>query len=99
VDAREARRLILAGTAPERLAVRLFLDLSNCQELTRLPSALHVYSLNVSNCVSLMTLPDKLEVRQLIANGCTGLTSLPQRLRCFELQLQGSSIRDLPSDL
>ncbi len=100
IKAEEAKRLILAGKAPDGLHVdgALHLDCRERREL-RLPANLKVRTLNLSGNAGLKELPLGLHVRHLILQGCTGLTHLPRGLHCYELDLRGTALTSLPADL
>jgi len=55
--------------------------------------------LDLSNNVDLTRLPNNLTVTRLTLNNCTHLRSLPSGLSCYELEMQGTAITTLPSDL
>lgn len=95
----EARKLILAGRAPDNLHVRGLLDLSNSPDLVRLPPRLRVGSLDLSNCPALKSLPEGLRLQSLKLNNCPALRVLPPGLHCDVLELRGSALRTLPPDL
>ncbi|HSH77893.1 MAG TPA: hypothetical protein VLA19_05095 [Herpetosiphonaceae bacterium] len=99
VTGAEARKLILAGRAPDNLHVRGLLDLSNSPDLVRLPPRLRVGSLDLSNCPALKALPTGLRLQSLKLNNCRALRALPPGLHCDALELRGSALRTLPPDL
>jgi hypothetical protein len=78
----EAKRLILAGTAPAHLTVSGSLWLSGCTGLNALPENLTVSgSLGLDGCTGLNALPENLTVSgDLWLDGCTGLNALPENL-------------------
>jgi hypothetical protein len=62
---------------PAGLKVDNRLDLSDCQQLERLPEGLRVGSLVLRNCSALQQLPEGLDVSFLDIAGCTGLRDWP----------------------
>jgi hypothetical protein len=89
---KEARDKILAGTAPDYMAVNGYLDLSKNKELTELPKGLRVEGwLGLKNCTALKALPDDLIVIGCFyLDSCTALTELSKGLRVDEsLHLHG----------
>ncbi len=99
VTGAEARKLILAGRAPDNLHVQGLLDLSNSPDLVRLPPRLRVDSLDLSNCPALRSLPAGFRLQSLKLNNCPALRELPRGLHCDALELRGSALRTLPPDL
>lgn len=100
MPADEARRLILAGKAPDGLHVQGALHLGHQgSKALRLPANLKVRTLDLTGCRGLKELPPGLQVRHLILQGCTGLTHLPPGLHCYELDLRGTALTSLPADL
>src|SRR5919109_1410080 len=106
----EARKLILAGEAPEGLQVRGRLDLSNTGTID-LPRGLRCYHLelrgsgirDLQGCTRLVGWPRQARVRigRLNVSGCTRLTGLPEGLRSLA-QLDVSNcpnLRELPAGL
>ncbi len=57
--------------------VRYQIDLSDCQQLVKLPEQLRVSSLILQNCTQLQALPEGLDVCFLDVSGCRNLTSWP----------------------
>ncbi len=53
------------------------LNLTDSNQLKKLPKNLECNQLILTNCTSLTELPNGLRVRALIISGCTGLRSLP----------------------
>jgi hypothetical protein len=95
----EAKALILKGKAPDGLRVSGTLDLSKNPNLLDLPAGLTVDNLNLHNCSELCALPVGLQVKRLDVNGCTSLVSLPAGLDCYEIRMQRTAVKKLPSDL
>lgn len=56
-------------------------------------------SLEFANDLALTWLPDDLQVRRLTLNNCRSLVELPRNLRCYELEMQNTTVRALPDDL
>ena len=99
---------------PHDLSVAYRLDLSDCRELTDLPSSLRVGldglprgaptsgSLILRNCTSLEFLPDELDVSHLDIRGCTKLIGWPKvaTIRVERLFARGCSrLTELPREL
>jgi hypothetical protein len=99
LPAAEARKLILAGRAPDNLAVKGALDLSKSRTLVRLPRGLHATSLDLSGCSELESLPAGLRLQSLKLNDCQALKALPADLQCDVLELRHTRLRHLPHDL
>jgi hypothetical protein len=80
---KEARDMILAGTAPANMVVDGDLNLHNRKELNELPNGLRVESnLYLEGCTALTELPDDLIVEgNLYVMNCTALTELPDGLK------------------
>ncbi len=66
-SAQDAKKLIEAQIAPDQMRVIGALDLSNNDNILKLPKTLHCTSLNISNCSNLLELPEMLECNDLIA--------------------------------
>src|SRR5262245_31229460 len=60
VDAKVARKLILAGELPDGVAVEGHLDFNHCHDLIALPAGLTVKRLTLDGCQSLAALPERL---------------------------------------
>jgi hypothetical protein len=77
-----------------------YLDLSNCQEFTRLPAGLRAYELRLAG-TSLRTLPSDIRViARIDLTRCRELTELPEGLTVGALGLaQCSSLLALPENL
>ena len=72
-----ARKLILAGTAPKNMSVAGLLDLTGCTGLTALPEGLTCDWLDLTGCTGLTALPEGLSVGGwLDLTGCTGLVNV-----------------------
>lgn len=103
VSPRDARRMILDGTAPDNMVVDGTLNLTGCTSLTALPEGLSVGgSLDLTGCTALTALPDGLSVGgSLDLFGCTSLTALPESLSVGgSLYLTGcKSLAALPEGL
>jgi hypothetical protein len=95
----EARRLIVAGEAPDGLQVRGRLDLTNTG-VTDLPSGLHCYHLELRGS-GIRTLPEGLEVEyKLDLQDCRSLEELPVGLKVGSLVLRGcTALQALPEGL
>jgi hypothetical protein len=95
----EARKLVLAGEAPEGLRVRDRLDLTNSGEI-ELPRGLRCYHLELRGS-GIHFLPDGLEVEyKLDLQDCRSLEELPEGLTVGSLVLRGcTALRALPEDL
>ena len=99
VSGAEARKLILAGRAPDDLQVKGLLDLSKSPGLVRLPNGLRADSLDLSSCGALRTLPAGMRLKSLKLNDCGALRELPPDLQCEVLEIRNSALRTLPRDL
>jgi hypothetical protein len=95
----EARKLILAGEAPEGLQVRGRLDLTNTGTID-LPRGLRCYHLELRGS-GIRALPEGLEVEyKLDLQDCRGLEELPEGLKVGSLVLRGcTALRALPEGL
>ena len=95
----EARKLILAGTAPERLRVRGRLELTNTGAI-ELPRGLRCYHLDLRGS-GVRALPEGLEVEyKLDLQDCRNLEELPDGLKVGSLVLRGcTALRALPDGL
>lgn len=103
-DGLRAYELKLSGTPirelPASIAVRVLLDLSQCDCLESLPVGLTVGTLNLRGCSALRALPEMLDVWFLDLSGCWAFEHWPKvaRIRGGRLQLRGCmAIRELPS--
>ncbi len=101
VSAKEARRLIKEGQAPEGMRVNEKLDLSGSEGLTALPLGLHVHTLDLNGCTALRALPDDPQVTfRLDLSNCTSLESLPAGLKTGTLILRNcTALHTLPEGL
>jgi hypothetical protein len=99
VSGDEARKLILAGEAPEGLRVRGRLDLTNTAAVN-LPPGLRCYHLDLRGS-RVRTLPEGLEVEyKLDLQDCRELVELPEGLKVGSLVLRGcTALRALPEGL
>jgi hypothetical protein len=95
----EARKLILAGKAPEGLQVRGRLDLTNTGAVD-LPRGLRCYHLDLRGS-GVRALPEGLQVEyKLDLQDCRGLEALPAGLKVGSLVLRGcTALRALPEGL
>ena len=95
----EARKLILAGEAPEGLQVRGRLDLTNTGAID-LPRGLRCYHLELRGS-GIRALPEGLEVEyKLDLQDCRSLEELPAGLKVGSLVLRGcTALRALPEGL
>lgn len=98
-----AYELKLSGTPiqsfPPDIAVRVLLDLSQCDRLESLPDGLTVGTLNLRGCSALRALPEMLDVWFLDMSGCWAFDQWPAlaRIRGGRLQLRGCmAVRRLP---
>jgi hypothetical protein len=99
VSSGEARKLILAGEAPEGLQVRGRLDLTNTGAI-ELPRGLRCYHLELRGS-RIRALPEGLEVEyKLDLQDCRSLEELPKGLKVGSLVLRGcTALRSLPEGL
>jgi hypothetical protein len=95
----EARKLILAGEAPDGLHVRSRLDLTNSGAI-ELPRGLRCYHLELRGS-GIRALPEGLEVEyKLDLQDCRSLEELPKGLKVGSLVLRGcTALRALPEGL
>jgi hypothetical protein len=95
----EARKLILAGEAPEGLRVRGRLDLTNTGAID-LPRGLRCYHLELRGS-GVRAFPEGLEVEyKLDLQDCRSLEELPEGLKVGSLVLRGcTALRALPEGL
>jgi hypothetical protein len=95
----EARKLILAGKAPEGLHVRGRLDLTDTGAI-ELPRGLRCYHLELRGS-GIRALPEGLEVEyKLDLQDCRSLEELPEGLKVGSLVLRGcTALRALPEGL
>jgi hypothetical protein len=87
---------------PADLVVESVLNLSNCEELLRLPPGLTVGTLNLSGCRSLRALPENLDVWFLDMTGCWSFREWPRqaKVRAGRLTLRGcAALTELPAYL
>jgi hypothetical protein len=100
---KEARNMILDGTAPRDMIVNSYLDLRNSKQLKKLPDGLIVKGgLYLGGCTALTELPKVLHViGNLNLRGCTALTELPKVLHVIgNLNLRGcTALTELPDGL
>jgi hypothetical protein len=101
-----AYELRLDGTKilelPNDLQVQTTLHLSNCRELTKLPTGLTTGSLVLRGCSSLLALPEALDVWFLDLTGCWAFQHWPQKasIRTGQLNLRGcTALTYLPNYL
>lgn len=99
VAVRDARQLILDGSAPAGLTVTGKLDLSGQTALTTLPAGLTAGWFDLSGCTGLTALPADLRVRRLTLGGSWDPSPLLRGLTCYQLDLQNTAVRGLPADL
>ena len=92
-----ARASIASGKAGITVAGKL--SFSGDTSLTRLPERLTVGWLELSGCTGLRSLPGDLNVRRLTLSGDWDPSTLLPGLRCHQLELQNTTIRQLPADL
>jgi hypothetical protein len=99
VTGAEARKLILAGEAPEGLQVRGRLDLTNTGAID-LPRGLRCYHLELRGS-GIRALPEGLQVEyKLDLQDCRALEELPEGLKVGSLVLRGcTALRTLPEGL
>lgn len=95
----DIRGQILAGTAAAGLRVTGTLDLSNQPSLQYLPEDLSVGCLNVSGCINLKAFPKSLHARRVALQGRWDPSHLLSGLSCFQLDLQDTTVTELPGDL
>jgi hypothetical protein len=95
----EARKLLLAGKAPEGLHVRGRLDLTDAGTID-LPRGLRCYHLDLRGS-RIRSLPEGLEVEyKLDLQDCRSLEALPEGLKVGSLVLRGcTALRALPEGL
>jgi hypothetical protein len=95
----QAKKLILAGTAPKGLHISGHLDLSG-KTITSLPDNLRVTRLTLNRCEALQTLPAGLSCYELEMQS-TDIASLPADLHIeYKLDLTNSSaLKTLPEGL
>jgi hypothetical protein len=87
---------------PKDLHVDSILNLSGCEELTRLPKGLKVGTLNLQGCRSLAGLPENLDVWFLNMTGCWNFKEWPRQaaIRSGRLTLRGcTALTGLPAYL
>ena len=100
MSASEARAQILKGVAAlPGWQISGQLDLSKQPALTSLPSGIRATSINLNGCTELRELPVDLVARRISLRGCTKLTRLPASLHCYDLDLSGSGLRELPAGI
>jgi hypothetical protein len=93
LDLRGCRRLT---ALPASLGATLRnLDVSDCSELSELPSGLvHLHTLNVQGCTKLKSLPDGIGVQLRIEVAGSGLEALPYSLRSTQVTWRGIPVSD-----
>lgn len=99
VKALEARECIRRGTSPDNMQVKGHLDLTGIPGLRTLPTGLVADSIDLSGCTTLEELPADLKVRRLNLSHCRGLCRLPAGFHCYDLNLTGTCLTELPPDL
>jgi hypothetical protein len=77
------------------------LEVSQCEQLTRLPNDLETQQLNIHDCPQLEALPADLRLTgTLNISGCDALERLPNGLRLIDLNARGCTrLTALPDDL
>jgi hypothetical protein len=98
--------LSLAGqplaSLPPGLQVEFKLDLTGCEQITKLPQSFSVSTLVLTNCVRLTALPECLDVNFLQLDGCTALRGWPETAQVARgwVRARGcSALEQLPSRL
>ncbi|MDX1962260.1 MAG: hypothetical protein SFX18_03845 [Pirellulales bacterium] len=90
------------ASLPDDLKVESRLNLSNCENLEKLPHGLTVGTLILRGCTGLKVLPEGLDVWFLDMTGCWAFEYWPQfaRIRTGQLQLRGcTAMQKLPKYL
>jgi hypothetical protein len=90
---------IQLGHAPPNLNIpgKLTLKLSTARQ--EIPSGLTVGWLDISECHFLRSIPKQLRARRITLSGNWNPRHLLDGISCFQLDLAGTSIPDLPADL
>lgn len=96
IDAKEAKKLIAGGRAPDDLCVRGKIEIE-ADALGRLPKRLRVQHLKVSGAMLPAKLPNDLQADLLDISDCGGITVLPAGLSVRVLLANGSGLTELPA--
>jgi hypothetical protein len=95
-DPNDPALLLISGRAPANFRIEGLLRLPPSKKVV-LPDGLVADTLDVNGAP--VHFGKNISVRRLILKGAQGLKELPSSLRCGYLELQGTEIRALPSDL